>query len=466
MAIHLKEKGIHDFIILEKAESLGGTWRENTYPGAECDIPSALYSYSFESNPDWDYKWSHQDQILAYMDYCADKYGIKSHIRYNKELISAHWDDGYNHWTLTSKDQSEYKATTFIPAIGQLHHPSTPSFSNQSSFQGSFFHSARWDHDIDLTNRRVGVIGNAASAIQFIPEIAKKTSSLIVFQRSANWVIPKVDRPFSTFEKKVARIFPFFLKWSRLRIWLTGGALYLLLEKERQTLRRVFENYSKRFINKNIDEPETRKKLIPTYKFGAKRVLFSDNYFKAINRENVHLETDEIVQFTSTGIETQNKHHSLDHIIYATGFKANPFMLGLDIRGRQGIRLNDAWSAGPKNYLGMTVDGFPNMFMMYGPNTNLGHSSIIIMSEAQSKYITQCIQKIKVGDIKSIEVKESTLNTYYDNIQERLKKMIWNTIEKSWYRAKNGNLSNNYPGRTLEYIRLTKKVNFNDYNIN
>ena len=465
MAIKLKEKGIHDFIILEKAEDVGGTWRENTYPGAECDIPSALYSYSFEPYPDWEYKWSMQPQILEYIHYVVDKYDIRPHIHFQKELTSAEWDEE-GHWNIKTKDGSSYVSKTFISAIGQLHHPSTPNFKGKESFENANFHSALWDHSVSLKDKVVGVIGNAASAVQFIPEIAKEASKVIIFQRSANWMLPKQDRMYKDWEKSLVRKFPMLLKAYRVRLWLLGGGLFFMMKRGNNLLRKAYERQTKSFIKKHIKDEKLVEKLIPKYPLGAKRVLFSDTYYPALARPNVEVITDSIKEIKKQSVEVESgETKNVDVLVYATGFKTNPFLLGLDIKGKNGTTIKESWSEGPKNYLGITVEGFPNMFLMYGPNTNLGHNSIIIMSEAQANYISQCVLEIESKNLKSIEVKSDVINKYHDETQERLQNMIWASIDDSWYKSENGNIPNNYPGRTMEYMRKTQKVDFGDFEV-
>lgn len=464
MGIQLKQKGIHNFIILEKADGIGGTWRENTYPGAECDIPSALYSFSFEPYPDWEYKWSHQPQILAYLEMCVAKYDLTSHILFQKELTSAHWDEKDFFWKIETKDGSIFKSKTLVPAVGQLHFPSIPKFTNQENFGGVLFHSAKWNHEISLKDKTVGVIGNAASAIQFIPEIRKVAKNVVVFQRSANWILPKQDRLYRNWEKNLVKRFPFLLKIYRLKIWLMAGALFLLMNKGYSILRNFFQWQSKKYISRRIKDPKLREALIPNFPLGAKRVLFSDEYYYALNQENVEVVTNPIHEFFESGIQTKDERkHELDVLIYSTGFKTQPFLMGLNVVGKNGISIKEFWKNGPINYLGITVSNFPNLFLMYGPNTNLGHNSIILMIEAQANYITQCLESIEKKTKSSLEVKNKVMENYHHDIQARLKKMVWTTVEKSWYISKNGNLPNNWPGRTWEYMRKTKKVKLEDF---
>ena len=466
LAIQLKAKGIHDFIILEKAKNLGGTWRENTYPGAECDIPSALYSYSFEPYPYWEYKWSHQPQILEYLHHCATKYEILSHIHFQKELIAAEWNEEKDNWKVITKDGSIFYSKTFTTAIGQLHHPSTPNFKGKDSFEGVAFHSAQWNHEISLKNKIVGIIGTGASASQFIPQVAKEAKQVIIFQRSPNWMLPKQDRLYKNWEKQLVRRFPFLLKMYRLKLWLLGGALFILMKDGNHYLRKVYQSKTKKYIRENIDDLELRKKLVPKYPLGAKRVLFSDDYYASLNQKNVTLITESIQEINFEGLKTSNGiSHQMEVMVFGTGFKTNPFLLGIDIKGRNGITIQEAWKDSPKNYLGITVNDFPNLFMMYGPNTNLGHNSIIIMSEAQANYIVQCVDGLKKNNWKSLEVKKEVLQKYHDSIQERLRNMIWTKIEMSWYQSKNGDIPNNWPGRTMEYTRRTRRVDFSDFDI-
>lgn len=464
MAIKLKEKGIDNFVILEKADGVGGTWRENTYPGAECDIPSALYSYSFEPYPHWEYKWSMQDQILEYIKYVVEKYDLARHIHFQEEVTGASWNNSKSHWVISTLKGLSYKAKCLVSAVGQLHYPSIPRFKGHDSFDGPVWHSAQWNHTCSLEGKKIGVIGNAASAVQFIPEITKEAKEVVIFQRSANWMLPKQDRAYKDWEKKLVARMPILLKIYRLKLWLLGGGLFFLMKKGNGFLRKQYQNQTISFIKKYIDDPEFIKALTPTYPMGAKRILFSDTYYPALANENVRLVTSEIKTINSSGIvDKEEIQHDLDVLIYSTGFKTNPFLMNIDIVGRENVLLKDHWKDGPKNYLGINIDRFPNFFMMYGPNTNLGHNSIILMSEAQAGYISSCIGSMRLQKLQSIEIKKEVINEYHKKTQERLENMIWASVEDSWYRSPNGNIPNNYPGRTMEYMRRTKKVDFSEY---
>jgi len=464
MAIKLKEKGIDDIIILEKAMEVGGTWRENTYPGAECDIPSALYSYSFEQYPHWKYKWSHQPQILDYLKHCAKKYDLYRHIIFDQTLSSAHWEG--DHWVIETSSDDTYKTKSFVIAVGQLHHLNLPNIEGKEAFKGDSFHSAQWDHSVPLKDKTIGVIGNAASAVQFIPQIAKEAKEVVVYQRSANWMLPKQDRLYREWEKKLVGRLPILLRIYRLRLWLLGGGLFFLMKSGHNQLRKVYERKTIKYIKQYINDPDLVAALTPDYPMGARRILFSDDYYETLSQSHVRLENIPINQITNTGIVTTDGHlQELDLIVYGTGFKTNPFLSELDIIGKDKLSIREAWSNGPKNYLGMTVYGFPNMYLMYGPNTNLGHNSIIIMSEAQAKYISQCLSYIKNNKLTALEIRKEKFEEYYQGIQKRLDHMIWANIDKSWYKSANGDIPNNWPGRTMEYIRRTKKVAFDHYHM-
>lgn len=459
MGIKLKEAGIHDFIILEKAGEIGGTWRENTYPGAECDIPSALYSFSFEPYTRWENKWSHQPQILDYLKHCTKKYGLYPYIHFHKEMIGAEFQEKEGFWRVKTKDGAIYEAQSLITAIGQLHYPRRANIKGQEIFEGESWHSAEWNHEVKLEGKNVGVIGNAASAVQFVPQIAPLAKKLSVFQRSANWMIPKQDRPYYEWEKNLAKQFPVLLKIYRQRIWLTGGLMFFLMKKDKFP-KKLGEAYSKMFINQTIEDPELRQKLIPDYPIGAKRVLFSDDYYPALNRKNVELITDNISEIKSNSVITkEGKEIPLDVIIYSTGFQTNPFLMGLDIKGLGGKSIQKAWEKGAEAYLGITTLDFPNLFMMYGPNTNLGHNSIIIMSECQADYISQCVQTLKKHDFKYMKVKPEVNEAYNQEMQARLQDSVWDLISDSWYKT-DGKVTNNWPGRTMEYSQRTRKVNY------
>ncbi len=459
MGIELKNNGIEDFKILEKADTLGGTWRENSYPGAECDIPSALYSYSFAPNPNWHHVWSKRDQIFQYQKDVAEEYKLMEHFQFGTRISKASYESGV--WTVTTS-KGTITANHLISAIGQLHERFTPDIKGKETFSGHQFHAAKWDHSVDLRDQRVAVIGSAASAVQLIPEVAKQAAHLKVFQRTPNWMMEKPNRAYSRLEKWAARRLPFLSKIYRWFLYVLGdGVLYPALNGNPLAKwfvkLRVNQN-----LRKHIKDPELRKQLTPSYKIGAKRILFSHTFYQALNRDNVSLETNAIQEINSNGILTTNSSQfDCDTIVYATGFITNPFFKSIEIEGPNGT-LRDAWQNGAQAYLGTHVHGFPNFHMMYGPNTNLGHNSIIIMIEAQAKFIAKTIREVHRRSKNSIEVPQALEDRYNHEIQQRLKRMVFSEISDSWYMDR-GKITNNWAGNTIEYRRRLANQPLEEY---
>jgi len=466
LGIQLKKAGIDSFVIYEKAEGIGGTWRENTYPGAECDIPSALYSFSFEKNPNWSHKWSEQPEILEYLEYCAKKHDLYSHMEFGQRVSALHFDEEKGNWRLQTEQGVDEEFDLVVSGIGQLHKPALPAIEGIDDFQGDSFHSAQWNHDVSLEGKKVSCIGNGASAVQFLPQIAPSVSKLTVFQRSANWVLPKKDRPYSNFEKKIMTLIPPLLGLYRFGIWLGGEVLvYPLMYMKSDSLRKKAEQGTKDYIESKIDEPAVREKLLPDYPMGAKRILFSDDIYDAYNRDNVKIVTDSIEKIEARGVRTKDGTlHETDVLVYASGFETNSFVTPMEVTGLGGSSLTEIWDRdGAEAYLGITHTGFPNFFMMYGPNTNLGHSSIVVMIEAQTRYILSCLAQLDKKNSPWLNVKQDVQKRYNDAIQEKLQKSSWANVDQSWYKNEQGKVTNNWSGRTTEYRKLTKHVNPDDY---
>ncbi len=466
MGIQLREAGYEDFSIFEKGDGLGGTWRANTYPGCECDIPSALYSYSFAPYAEWPSKWSHQPVILHYLEKCARDFGVLPHLRRSTEVSSIEWIEGDRKWKLTTASGLTENFDIVVSATGQLSRPRFPSIEGLDEFCGTAFHSARWNHDHDLRGRRVGVIGNAASAIQFIPEIAPIVEHLTVFQRSANWMLRKNDRDYSELEKKVLRAFPALSKLRRLSIWLFGELLiYPAMRSGESKLRERLVNNTLEYINDTIADPELRKKLIPDYPLGAKRILFSDNYYEALARDNVDVVTESIERACAEGVVTADgRTHEVDTLIYASGFQTNDFLTPMRVVGLGGQVLNEVWRDGPEACLGITASGFPNLFFLYGPNTNLGHSSIVMMIESQVRYVMSCLDQMTSQGIAAVNMREEVQREYNREMQDRLAGSSWATVGDSWY-VHDGKVTNNWPGRTTEYRKRTKHCDLADFEV-
>ena len=459
MGHDLKKAGRDDFLILDKAGSLGGTWRENTYPGAECDVKSCLYSYSYALNPEWDYRWSKQPQILDYMKSFAAKHDLTRHMQFKTKLEAAHYNDSDETWTVQT-DQGEFTCRYLVSAVGQLHHPRFPEIAGRESFNGTSFHAAEWNHDVDLSGKRVAVIGSAASAVQLIPELAKQVKSLTIFQRSPNWIVRKGNRPYTKFEKWVARKLPVTMKMNRGLYSALGDYVLFPAIKGRGLETWIVNRMANSNLRKQIKDPEMRKRLTPDYPIGAKRILFADDYYPSLTRENVELVASGVEAMTANGVPASGGTQTeCDVVVFATGFYTNPFLLGMDVKGRNGARLSDHWADGAYAYKGTLTAGFPNLFFLYGPNTNTGSGSIIFFLERQVRYILQLIGAAKGAPI---EVKAEAEADYVDEMQRRLSTMAWAQIDKSWY--KHGDkIPNNWPGGMKEFGKRLAKPNFDDF---
>jgi len=463
MAIKLKQAGLEEFVVLEKSDALGGTWRDNTYPGAECDIPSALYSYSFEHNADWEYKWSGQAQILKYQNDTAVKYGLLSHLRFNQTVSKMVFDESTKCWSVSTKEGQRYQAQHVVTGVGQLHFPATPVINNVEIFKGSRFHSAQWNHEINLKDKRVAVIGNAASAVQFIPEIAEQVAHLTVFQRSANWVLPKIDRPYMRWEQRLSARMPVVTRAYRWFIWALGEYVLLSSIKGNWFMRWCIKTVCLWNMRRHTKDKGLIAKLTPNYSVGAKRTLFSDNYYRALARDNVELQTQAIDAFTEQGIRSvDGSEHQFDVVIYGTGFKTNPFYEHLDIRGLNGQTLRQAWNDGAQAYLGVATHGFPNLHMLYGPNTNLGHTSVIIMLEAQCGYVVRAIRHVDQKHAMALDIKPEVEQHFNAELQERLKQLAFSEVAQSWY-IDGDKVTNNWAGGTREYEQRLSRIDCNDY---
>lgn len=466
MGIQLKKAGIHDFLILEKGEGIGGTWRDNTYPGAACDVQSHLYSYSFEPKHDWSRKFGLQNEILAYIEHCTDRYDLRSHLRFNSEVVAAHFEQASGYWRVEIKDSETLFANVLITATGQLNQPAWPSISGLESFKGTQFHSARWNHQCDLTDKKVAVIGTGASAIQFVPQIVPFVRKLSLFQRSAAWVIPKPDRPFAQWEQMLFQRFPLWDRLYRSLIYWKNESRALAFTRF-AALLELFAWKAKREVARHVQDPAKRAALIPDYKIGCKRILMANDWYQAVSAPQVDLVTASIDHVETDAIVTQDGvRHPVDVIILGTGFKTTDFLAPMQITGLDGVDLNTAWRAGAEAYKGISVAGFPNLFILYGPNTNLSHSSIIFMLESQIHYVMLCLQAKKQLGATSMDVKPARQQEFVNALQQRLGKTVWASGCASWYLDKSGRNVANWPGFTFSYRRLTRQFTPEDYQFN
>jgi cation diffusion facilitator CzcD-associated flavoprotein CzcO len=462
-AIKLKEMGIDSIVLFEKADAVGGTWRDNTYPGCACDVPSHLYSYSFETSGAWSRAYAPWDEIRAYIERCTDKYDLRRHVRFRTEVVSATWDDDLAIWRVRMADGKVTTARVVVAATGPLSRPSVPSLDGLDRFRGKTFHSAAWDHDYPLEGKSVAVVGTGASAIQFVPHVAARAEKMTLFQRTAPWVMPRVDPIFGPRAREALKNKAIRYAYREWIYWTTEWRAAAFLYEPR--ILAFAERLAKRNIARGVKDPALRTKLTPTYRMGCKRVLMSNDYYPALARPNVDVVTDAIVRVTEDGVVTKDgAERKVDAIIFGTGFAVHDYLGPVRVIGRAGKSLGDAWKTSAEAYLGTTVAGFPNLFVFAGPNVGLGHNSMIFMFESQVRYMTECIRQMRARGIASVEPREDVQRAFNARMQERLAKTVWQTGNcKSWYQNADGKNTTLWPGFTFEYRLRTRFFDLRDY---
>ena len=463
MAIRLKQQGI-PYVIFERASDVGGTWRDNTYPGCQCDVPSHLYSFSFAPNPEWSRTYSPQPEIWAYLRDCADRYAIRPHILFDHEVVDAAWDEDENVWRLDTTG-GPWTADVLISGNGGLSEPAIPRIEGLETFEGAYFHSAAWDHSHDLTGKKVAVVGTGASSIQFIPHIQPRVDRLHVFQRTPAWVLPHTDRPTTEQERRLYRRFPIVQKAVRAAVYAMRETVVLGMAKNKKLLRPL-ELIARRHLRDQVPDRELRKKLRPSFAPGCKRLLLSNNYLPTLTRPNVELVTDGIREVRANSIvTTDGTERPVDAIIFGTGFKVtdNPVMDRL--RGRDGRSLAKYWAdGGMRAYLGTTVNNFPNLFLLTGPNTGIGHTSLLVMIEAQIRYIVSCLRQMEAKDIATVEVRENVLDAFNVELQAKTENTVWTSGGcRSWYLDADGRNATLWPDFTWRFKLMTRRFDPEDY---
>jgi cation diffusion facilitator CzcD-associated flavoprotein CzcO len=456
-AIELRRQGHREITILEKAPAAGGTWFFNSYPGAACDVPSHLYSYSYAQRRDWTRLCSPQEEILSYIQRVAADAGIDRLIVPDTTVTAVTWDAERLRWTVSTESGPDYDAGAVVLATGQLHQPAYPRISGVETFEGHSFHSAEWDHDHDLRGKRVAVIGTGASAVQFVPELAKVAGRLVVFQRSGNWFLPRKNRPYPAAVRAAIEHVP-GLQSARRRFLYHYGELLTAAIRHPKTLGRLLGMRSARFMKSQLTDPEVRRKAWPDYTFGCKRVLFSSLYLPALQRPNVDLVTDRVTGLTPEGVRTEDgRVHEVDCVIYGTGFRTNDFMFPMRVTGAGGRDLAADWAAGAHAHLGISVPGYPSLFVMYGPNTNTSGGSIIVYLEAQARYIRQALDLVRSRGARAIDVRPEVEAASDREVQARFAGTAWTACD-SWYRTDDGRIVANWPGFMREYEQRTRQL--------
>jgi cation diffusion facilitator CzcD-associated flavoprotein CzcO len=461
-AIELRRHGIDEVTILERAPDLGGTWLYNSYPGAACDVPSHLYSFSFAQRRDWSRLCSPQAEIHSYMHEVARTHGVDRLVHTNCAVDSCAWDAERCRWQVHTAAGDVYEADALVLATGQLNQPSVPRLDGIESFAGHSFHSARWDHEYPLEGKRVAVVGTGASAVQFVPEIAQRVERLSVFQRTGNWFMPRRNRRYNAPIRRAIEGVPGLQTLRRGFVFEYTESLTLAI-RHPETIGRLAASRSAAFMRSQLTNPEVRAKAWPDYTFGCKRILFSSHFLPALQRPNVELVTDAIAGLEPAGIRTAaGELHELDCVIWATGFKTNDFMLPMRVSGERGVELQERWSGGAHAHLGMCVPEFPNMFLMYGPNTNTSGGSIIVYLEAQAAYLRQALELLGERRAGAIAVRPEVEAASDRELQARFAGTAWTRCD-SWYRDQQGRIVANWPGYMREYLKRTAHIDAGDY---
>lgn len=465
MAIRCRQAGIGPLQVIEKADGVGGTWHDNTYPGAACDIPSHLYSLSFAPKADWSRMYAPQAEILAYLRETAERHGLMPLIRLGTAFSGATWDEGRALWRVET-DRGPILARAIVSGMGGLHHPAFPDIPGREAFAGKAFHTAAWNHDVDLTGKRVGVIGTGASAIQVVPELAKIAAHLTLFQRTPPWIMPKHDHAIPERARRRYRRLPLARQLERARLfWLHEVRAFLGFTKVSKLTGQA-EALARHHLAKAVPDKALRAKLTPSYRLGCKRVLISDDYYPTLQRPNVTLETDGIARITEGGVVTEaGRTHDLDVIVYATGFDVTATFARMNLVGRGGLRLTEAWAGGMGAYQGITVAGFPNYFMLLGPNSGLGHNSVVSMIEIQVQHVLDCLKALRNG-ARAIEVRPEAQARFLDRIRSRMADSIWQAGGcRSWYLDASGRNTTLWPDSVMAYRRSARRARMADYQV-
>jgi len=465
MAIRCRQAGIGPLRVIEKSDSVGGTWYDNTYPGAACDIPSHLYSLSFAPKADWSRMYAPQAEILAYLRETAERHGLTPLIQLGTTFQGATWNEASALWNVET-DRGPITARAIVSGMGGLHHPAYPTIPGRHSFAGPAFHTAAWDNFVDLAGKRIGVIGTGASAIQVVPELAKIAGHLTLFQRTPPWIMPKNDHAIAERAKARYRRLPLARRLERARLFWLHEVRALLGFTKVSKLTGQAEGLARRHLAKAVPDKDLRAKLTPTYRLGCKRVLISDDYYPALQRPNVTLETGGIARITETGAVTEDgRAHDLDVIVYATGFDVTATFARMDLVGRGGLRLKEAWADGMGAYQGITVAGFPNYFMLLGPNTGLGHNSVVSMIEVQVQHVLDCLKALRRGT-RAIEVRPEAQARFLDRIRTQLADSIWQAGGcRSWYLDAQGRNATLWPDSVMAYRRSARRARMADYRL-
>lgn len=466
MSIKLLKAGIHNFLVIEKSDDVGGTWYENRYPGCACDVPSHLYSFSFERNPDWSRMFASQPEIYQYLKSCVKRYGLAPYIRCNTRFREAAWDEAAGLWRITA-DGLRIAARVLVSGMGALHVPRYPEIPGRDLFAGPSFHSATWKAEVDLTGKTVAVLGTGASAVQFVPEIVPRVGKLYLFQRTPPWIVPRPDFPFSEKWRKSFRKIPGVL-WAFRKFLFFSLEWRVLVFLGNRLVRTYFERIARRHLEQSIPDEKLRAALTPTYEIGCKRILLSNDFYTSLRQPHVELTTEHLVEIRRNSVVTRDGvERAVDVLIFGTGFQVTEPFIGMRLVGRGGIEIHDAWQKGMSAYLGVSVNRFPNFFILLGPNTGLGHNSVVLMIEAQADYLIKCLKLMRRRNVAVMEVRSETQQQFAASIHNRLNRTVWQTGGcHSWYQdLHSGEITTLWPGSVIDYLRNMRSVSAADYHL-
>jgi len=457
----LAQAGIDDVVIFERDDGVGGTWRANSYPGAACDVPSHLYSLSFAPNPWWSRSYAAQPEILQYIEDCYDRFDLRRKVRPGTCIVAAAWSEREHRWHLRDAASRTYRARVLVSATGMFHTPALPDIPGLDDFAGPVIHSARWDHDCDLAGRRVAVIGTGASAIQVVPAIAGRTAHLDLYQRSAPWVMPRRDEPYSAEQQRAFAAHPEQLAAHRREMHDLFEQSTLLLADD--PMAASIADVAREYLARKVADPQLRDRLTPDYPFGCKRTLVSSEYYPALQRDDVELVTDAIEAITRTGVRTANGERPADVIVLCTGFRAADYLYGIDVTGRGGVNIHEHWAGTPRAYHGIAVPGFPNFFMLYGPNTNQGGNSILLILEAQAQFLASALEAMRERSAASLEVAPEALARYAGDLERHLGKTVWAGDCATYFHNAAGDIVTQLPHTSGWYREATEAIDRNDF---
>lgn len=463
LGIFLRKAGFDDFTIFDREDGVGGTWRINTYPGLACDVKSHLYSYSFDLNANWSRLWSAQPEILEYFERCAERYRLGPNLKLGTEIVAAHWNAGSEDWTVTTSAGERHTFDIVVSAVGLFTRPVMPDLVEKEPFTGTVMHTARWDHSVDLNGANVAVLGTGSTAAQLIPEVAKVARTVYSVQRSPTWILPKPDRAYTEREKRLFRLVPFAKKFYRTRLWLRSESNIGVIEHGSDKTHE-FKGIALNQLESVVADDELRGRLTPEHPFGCKRLVFATDYLQTLTQPHVEVVSSPARHLKARSLVTEDGTElDVDVVLCATGYAAADYLGQIDVVGERGRSLRDTWVGGAYAYLGMAVPGYPNFFMLYGPNTNVGSNSVIFMLEAQARYIVRALRHMRRRRKSYVAVRRDTMADFISKIDGWMQRTVWLTRCHNYFRAANGRVVTQWPRSARDFWGMTRRFNASDY---